>query len=83
MRVAGDAIGAIGDHGKLVPSYFIGEPIHGNAVVWRAAAFAFARLLQLLVYIELDALDAGRRIGSENLDIEDDTFNDLLVVRGK
>ena len=83
MRVAGGFIGAIGDHGKLVPAALFGVPVHSNAIIRHAAGFAFARLLQLLVDVKLNALDADGWIGGVNLDVKNDALDHLLVVRWK
>ena len=44
------------------------------------AAFILARLQQFLVQIEFNARDALRRVGRENVDIENDAFNDALTM---
>ena len=83
VRVAGAAIGAIGDYGEFVPAGLFGEPVHRDAIIPQAFGVAFAGLLQLLVDIELDALDPAGCVPGVNLDIEDDALNDLLVMSGK
>lgn len=80
MRVAGAAIGAIGDRGEFVPTSLFGEPIHGDAIIAQVSGAAFAGLQQLLVYVELDALDAAAWVRGVNLDIEDDALQDLLIM---